>query len=97
MTHLNDRQREALSKVPATVIRLNSGCVPQTQYCLLSAATTRPGVELRFVSKKPVALGREAIWEGGFINPDNGAIFDLLGRAYRLPGEQHDSLVPIAH
>jgi len=41
------------------------------------------GVLIVYVEKKPDILATEVAWQGGFINPKNGAIYDLLGRLYR--------------
>jgi len=52
------------------------------KYCAILAETNRTGVLIRYVQIRPIELGSDSLWLGGFINPNNGNIFNLLGRKY---------------
>lgn len=71
------------------------GCDRTQNYCLLAAATERTGVQLQYTKKPPAQLPSDVPWVGGFVNPANSIVYDLLGRAYRFQGKV-DSLVVLA-
>jgi len=52
-------------------------------YCVLAATTNRDGVYLQYTLKEPPQLLVDTPWFGGFVDPDSGAIYDLIGRAYQ--------------
>lgn len=66
---------------------INSGagiaaCDIHAELCVVDAATTRSGIELRYLLQRPTRIAHDVIWVGGFIDPNNGNLYDLLGRSY---------------
>lgn len=80
-TRLSDKQREELADLNPFVFTGN-GCGKE-EICLIQSATSQQGVIVIYIDNKPDALTPETKWLGGFIDPSNGAIYDLLGRLYR--------------
>jgi len=58
-------------------------CDSSYSVCLVAVDTQRQGILIREAITKPKQLSREEAWVGGFINPANGAVYDLMGRGYR--------------
>ena len=81
-TRLLPEQRLQLEKINDYVF-VGGGCDIQTKRCLLESKTNRQGVIIRYLESKPDIFKNQIPWAGGFINPTNGAIYDLLGRLYR--------------
>ena len=80
-TRLSDKQRKELVDLNPFVFT-GDGCATQ-EICLIQSETSQQGVIVIYIDKKPDALTPETKWLGGFIDPSNGAIYDLLGRLYR--------------
>lgn len=52
------------------------------EYCAFKIATSLGGAELVYTENPPMQLSASANWIGGYVNPENGAVYDLRGRAY---------------
>lgn len=87
VSHLNAEQLTELAGYAATEVRLDSGCSISSQYCVLSAETGQTGIQFRFSESAPPQVPVDLPWSGGFVNPINGAVYDLLGRAYQFQGD----------
>lgn len=82
LTRLDELQRKKLHTISQFVFN-QGGCEIEQQICFVKSETSQQGVLIVYVEKKPDILATEVAWQGGFINPKNGAIYDLLGRLYR--------------
>ena len=92
-----------LSAQQQTVLNLNNpylvdqitSCV-DLEVCVLSASAARHGLDIVFSKKEPPQLPSKVVWNGGFVDPTSGAVFDLLGRPYRLdkPSDTQRMRVP---
>lgn len=82
VSRLTDLQRQNLSSLSNEVF-LEGGCVIKDELCLIDSATDQQGIIMIYLENKPDVLTDKTPWFGGFINPRNGAIYDLLGRLYR--------------
>lgn len=87
ISHLSDGQKTALQAFSEDTVVVDTGCPLTARYCIVDAATKRVGVELVYSSERPSVMLKSKAWEGGFIDPDSGAIYDLLGRAYQAQAE----------
>lgn len=87
VTVLSDAQRRQLEQFDDAAVVTTHGCQITEAICVILAATARAGIELRFVDDVPAALPEGLPWAGGFVNPDTGAVYDLIGRAYAFQGE----------
>jgi ubiquinol-cytochrome c reductase iron-sulfur subunit len=92
VVHRSPRQLEALAltsgHVRAATDKPQPGLHPQArsllpQYGIYLAETESPGILVQFVAERPRRLAPGLPWQGGFINPDSGEVFDLAGRPYR--------------
>lgn len=84
ITRLSDQQSRAAVLNNPFLIEPQSGCQAQQAICALSATAVKHSVDIVFSQKAPPQLPDQASWAGGFVDPTTGAVFDLLGRAYRL-------------
>ena len=82
VSHFSDTQQRNGAQLSPFVQTQNSPCALSNTICVLDAATQRAGVELRFSATAPAQLPRDLPWHGGFVDPNNGRLFDLWGRAY---------------
>ena len=82
VTKFSEEQKAILQTITSFVADSN-GCQLQQEICWIQSETERQGVVIRFIKNKPEALSNETPWVGGFINPLNGAVYDLSGRYYR--------------
>ena len=65
-------------------------------YCLVITQTQQQGVVIRYIKEKPNNLSADIPWNGGYINPVNGAVYHLLGRLYKqVASEQVDTAISI--
>ncbi len=87
VSRLTTEQTNELSLFSDSIVQLDSGCLLESQICILSSQTERSGVQLRFVEQAPIQLPSDTPWTGGFVNPNDGAVYDLIGRPYRFQGE----------
>lgn len=86
-----------LSAQQQTVLNLNnpylvdqiSSC-GDPEVCVLLASAARHGLDIVFSKQQPPQLPSKVIWDGGFVDPTSGAVFDLLGRPYQL-GKSSDT------
>jgi len=83
ITHLLQNQVTELRNVDLWVINSLSGCEPQQVWCLVQTKTQKQGIEIQFTNARPPSLKHDTPWVGGYVNPNNGAVYDLLGRAYK--------------
>ena len=84
LTRLSESQRHAATLLQEQLVYPDAGCKPESVLCVLDAATARDGIELTYTDSPPPQLPNAPTWMGGFVDPGSGAVFDLLGRAYRL-------------
>lgn len=87
VTLISDTQRRKLAQFNEGAVVRGQGCDLTAAVCVISAATARAGIELRFVSEVPTSLAENLPWVGGFVNPNTGAVYDLIGRAYAFQAE----------
>ena len=92
VTRLDQLQRQRLQLIDRFVFN-EGGCQLQEQVCFIKSETTQQGVLIVYVNEKPDILATEVVWQGGFINPNNGAVYDLLGRLYRGSIKDNNDLV----
>jgi len=80
-------------------IHNGTGCKLEQALCWVTANTNRQGVLIRYSKQKPSNVKANQPWYGGFVNPANGAVYDLLGRGYLSnPIEAEKSIqVPSIH
>ncbi len=83
VTRLSDPQRKHALELAPNLIDPSAGCSPAVVLCVLSAVTSRSGIEIVYSDKAPAQLPAQIPWYGGFVDPINGRVFDRLGRAYR--------------
>lgn len=91
VTRLNEQQRNQLAAMVQFVFT-DGGCSAEQRFCRINSATAQQGIMIVYVDKKPDTLSAEATWLGSFINPTNGAVYDLLGRLYRTHDHQADTV-----
>lgn len=53
----------------------------EMEFCALAAASSRAGIELIYSRTRPPQVQQSIDWQGGYVDPANGAVFDLSGRA----------------
>ncbi|GHA19633.1 hypothetical protein GCM10008090_31660 [Arenicella chitinivorans] len=95
-TRLSALQRSQAIELANVVMDPNSGCKAVVAVCALHAETQQNGIEIAFSLKAPPQLSRQTPWYGGFIDPTTGAVYDRLGRAYRLNDNTAPNALPIA-
>lgn len=84
------RQLEGLSEW----VQVESSCELTLGLCAVDANTERFGVSLRYSANLPDVLTDDIPWFGGYINPNNGSVYDLLGRGYLRNSAAADKLLP---
>ena len=82
VSRFNDLQKRQAAQLNTMVNSQGMHCKLQTELCVIPAATNRQGVELRYTRTAPAQLPNELLWFGGFVDPNNGQLYDLWGRAY---------------
>jgi len=88
LTSLSDEQIEQLRQMNNFVYQ-EGGCDlgeinnEKDRYCMLQVETQIQGVIMRYISERPHSISKDIPWVSGFINPVDGAIYDLLGRLYK--------------
>lgn len=83
VTQLAPQQLTELATLEDWLVDVNSGCSTQQVWCAVRTKTQQSGIELRYVKNRPPQLESLSVWVGGFVDPTNGAVYDLLGRAYK--------------
>ena len=53
----------------------------------LLAQSVYAGLDLSYTLKAPPQIPEEVPWEGGFVDPSSGSVFDLLGRSYSVTND----------
>lgn len=96
VTRLSALQRSQAVELATVVADPNSGCKAIVVVCALHTNTQQAGIEIAFSVKAPPQLPATTPWYGGFIDPTSGAVYDRLGRAYRLPGNTVTTALPVA-
>ncbi|MGH1540387.1 MAG: hypothetical protein ACRBHB_08185 [Arenicella sp.] len=81
VTRLNVQQQQFLQGLSDHVYS-DSACSLQQSLCQVYADSVTQGVLIQFVQKTPDQLPADVPWNGGFVDPGNGAIYDLSGRGY---------------
>ncbi len=61
-----------------------TACALQTGLCFLNARTSVSGILFTYTDTAPPQLASSIPWFGGYVDPNNGNVFDRLGRAYAL-------------
>ena len=96
LSKLHVRQAQNLD---ALVANPGAGCDPSHVLCVISANSSRSGIDIVYLNEVPAQLPTGVAWHGGFVDPASGGVFDFLGRAYkavRLSNEV-DSLNVVNH
>ncbi|MFT5571813.1 MAG: hypothetical protein ACI9FR_000733 [Cryomorphaceae bacterium] len=83
VSRLNQAMRQNMSALNGIVVAQQKSCSEQDKLCVIVAATQRDGIELAFSLRPPAQLAADLPWHGGFVNPLDGSVYDLLGRAYK--------------
>ena len=81
VTRLSEQQLRHLESLSEWV-QVESSCELALGLCAVNVNTQRFGVLLRYSANRPNMLADETPWFGGYINPNNGSVYDLLGRGY---------------
>lgn len=102
LNNYSDTQRSMRAQIDKWVVVANAGCAggaAESSICALSAETGKQGVRIIYRKERPPLMKRNIPWQGGYINPVNGAIYDLFGRAYKssVNGAEPASLKVIQH
>ena len=84
LTHFSKKQINQTKLLEPFLISPESGCSLKIKLCALLASVSDNGLELSYSLLPPPQLNGDDIWVGGFVDPTTGAVFDLLGRSYRL-------------
>lgn len=88
ITHLSKKQKTQLQSLAPFVYPLKPNaigpCSLSASLCPIKMATDQTGIELRYSEKAPGFLKPDIPWYGGFVNPSNQAVYDLIGRGYRI-------------
>jgi hypothetical protein len=79
-TRLSKKQRKNLNALSS--IYQEKACDIGLDVCLVDSETQRQGIIIRFLENRPATLKSDQEWFSGFINPDTGAVYDLIGRGY---------------
>ena len=84
VTRLSSQQKTQADEVAEFVLDAESGCSATLVLCAVSAKTLRDGIEITFSQSAPVQIPSDVPWYGGFVNPNSDAVYDRLGRPYRV-------------
>ena len=82
VVHLSAAQLTVLKEIEPYVFNPKLGCDLNKLYCLLQTQTARDGINVQFSEAEPPQLKTGTPWVGGFVDPNNGSVYDLVGRAY---------------
>ena len=83
LLHLNKDQLQEVSQLNDYVIDQDAGCDLSRPFCVLSASTSRDGINLHYTDQEPPQLLNGTPWYGGYVDPTTGSIYDFVGRAYK--------------
>lgn len=92
VTYLDESIRKRLPQLESYLIDPALGCDVNQDYCIVEAKTTVDAIYLQFTNQEPQQLPSDTPWVGGFVDPTTGAVYDLLGRAYRIKSATKSSL-----
>ena len=94
VTRLSQSHARQAQDLDALVVNPAAGCDPSRVLCVISADSSRSGIDIVYLNEVPAQLPTGIAWHGGFVDPANGMVFDFLGRAYRTvqPSSEVDSL-----
>lgn len=84
VSRLSDRQKTQLENLNPFLLEPNTGCSPQATLCVVLAAAQTQGFDLSYTKAPPPQLPSEVPWIGGFVDPTNGVVYDLLGRVFNI-------------
>lgn len=90
VTRLSSAQVRQAGELNAVVVDALVGCRPSAVLCVLSAKSSRSGIDLVYVATPPAQLPSDTLWYGGFVDPATGGVFDFLGRAYKAVGSSDE-------
>ncbi len=65
---------------PPAVDAVSRALLPQ--YGIYLAEAAAPGIPVRFVTGRPRGLPADTPWDGGFLDPRSGEVYDQAGRVY---------------
>jgi len=80
VTRFSQEQKQQMDKLKG-LVHQDTVC-SESEFCLVKIDTSRLGVIIRYTIDKPAQLVTPNPWFGGFVNPANGAVYDLKGRGY---------------
>lgn len=79
LVRFNEAQRRQWLVLSAAVHA--GGCQPDQQTCSI-VADMGNGIVLQYLQVRPPQIESDTPWIGGYVNPVNGAVYDLFGRGY---------------
>jgi hypothetical protein len=99
VTRLSELQARQAKLIEASLLNPQAGCKVQLTLCVLSASSTRSGIDIVYSATTPPQLAKGDQWYGGFVDPTSGEVFDFLGRAYKnvVANGQREALEVVAH
>ena len=99
VTRLSQSHARQAQDLDDLVSKPSAGCDPSKTLCVISANSSRSGIDLVYLDEVPAQLPAGIAWHGGFVDPANGMVFDFLGRAYKAvrPSSEVDSLNVVNH
>lgn len=89
VTRLSSSQARQAQELDALVVKPSTGCDPSQTLCVISATSSRSGIDIVYLTEVPAQLPAGITWHGGFVDPASGGVFDFLGRAYRDVRSNH--------
>lgn len=95
INHYSDAQLSVRTKLDKWVVDAIEGCPESQSFCALSAETGQQGVRIIYSEQSPPLMKSDTPWFGGYINPVNGAVYDLFGRAYKFSAATTPASLPV--
>ncbi|MGK0374918.1 MAG: hypothetical protein ACJA2E_001390 [Arenicella sp.] len=83
VTRLSASHVRQAKDLDTLMVNQNGGCNPEQVLCVISAKSSRSGIDIVYVNTVPAQLPNGLAWHGGFVDPSSGGVFDFLGRAYK--------------
>ena len=83
VTRLSEQQARQAALLEGALINPSAGCKLPLGLCVISAESSRNGIDIVYTQTAPPQLPKGVEWFGGFVDPASGGVFDFLGRAYK--------------
>jgi len=95
VSRFSESQRAQAVTLQNVVSSTEVNCQMLDDPCVLSADSARDGIDLVYSAVAPAQLPTNLPWFGGFVDPNNGRLYDLWGRAYAFQNIQPLMAIPI--